>query len=305
MNMKVNILVLNYNCWFDTLECVNSILENDYQDFHIYLMDNCSSDDSKNQLEKNLHNIKNTTSQIQNATRTEYYINGQNKITFDAFPENHGFAGANNIIISELISKNEFIWLLNPDMIIQKDTLSCLINCAKLDDQFVVWGIITNDYLNRGVSTIVGGAKINPFLGTVSMQSSDLDYINGNALFCKTDVFKKYGLLNSEYFLYWEESDWGYSIKKQGGKLKVCKSSVAFDKGGTSIGRGFMADYYYTRNGLYFVKKHFSLLHLFTSIVFSFARIMNRLINGQFVRAKGVLYGLGAFLIGKKGKIEN
>jgi GT2 family glycosyltransferase len=299
---KVNILILNYNCWKDTIDCLLSILENDYKNYHVYIMDNKSTDDSNIQIEKSLSTIENILVDQIGDFRNEYIFSNAQKISFIKFPENYGFAGANNIIIEEIIEKEEYVWLFNPDMIMKKDTLVNLINCAESSDPLTVWGILTNDINNPDTTTIPGGAKVNPFLGTVSMKTNEIDYINGNALFCNLKVFKKYGILNSEFFLYWEETDWGYSIKKQGGVLKVCKDAVAFDKGGTSIGRGFIADYYYTRNGLYFVNKHFTIFHTFTSIIFCFVRIAHRLFKGQSLRAKGVFYGMLAFIVGKKGK---
>ena len=43
---KVYIILVNYNGWKDTLECLESILKNDYTNYQIIVVDNNSSDDS-------------------------------------------------------------------------------------------------------------------------------------------------------------------------------------------------------------------------------------------------------------------
>ena len=46
MNNKVSVILLNYNSWKDTVECIDSLLQSSYENFNIIVVDNCSSDDS-------------------------------------------------------------------------------------------------------------------------------------------------------------------------------------------------------------------------------------------------------------------
>ena len=81
---------------------------------------------------------------------------------------------------------------------------------------------------------------------------SRLDFISGGCLFTHAINFKRNGLLPEKYFLYWEETDWCYHARKKGCLLNVCTAAVCYDKISTIIGKGYLANYYYTINGLRF-----------------------------------------------------
>ena len=46
MNSKVSIVILNWNGWQDTIECLESIYQNEYLNYEIIIVDNDSKDDS-------------------------------------------------------------------------------------------------------------------------------------------------------------------------------------------------------------------------------------------------------------------
>ena len=70
----------------------------------------------------------------------------------------------------------------------------------------------------------------------------------------------------------------------------------------TTIGKGFLADYYYTRNGLLFLSKY-KKEKIPVVLFFNIFRFLKRVISGQPARAKGVYKGIISFL--KKDKYEN
>ncbi len=45
-NPTVAIIILNWNGWADTIECLESIFQNNYPNYKVVLVDNNSSDDS-------------------------------------------------------------------------------------------------------------------------------------------------------------------------------------------------------------------------------------------------------------------
>ncbi len=127
---------------------------------------------------------------------------------------------------------------------------------------------------------------------------SKLDYICGGALFTHAVNFRQLGGLPEKYFLYWEETDWCYNAKQNGFGLLVCESAVCYDKISSTIGKGFVADYYYSRNGLFFIKKYREKnipLVLFCAGL----RFFKRLIKGEWKRARGVLKGTMDYLKSK------
>ncbi|MEO6490972.1 MAG: hypothetical protein ABIO04_13605, partial [Ferruginibacter sp.] len=144
------------------------------------------------------------------------------------------------------------------------------------------------------------GGKINFNAGTSDFITykedvHQLDYISGGSLFTHANSFMEIGLLPEEYFLYWEEADWCYRAKNIGYSLLLCDQAICYDKVSTTIGKGFLADYYYTRNGLQFLSK-FKNVKVPTALFFSLFRFIIRIVSGQPTRARGVYAGMRSFL---------
>ncbi|WP_051910453.1 glycosyltransferase [Carnobacterium pleistocenium] len=91
--MEIGIVILNYLNWEDTVECIQSIKTQTYDDLEIVVVDNCSNNMSIENIKKHLHN--------------------DTKIYFLQTKENLGFAKGNNIGISyctnHLKIKNVFV----------------------------------------------------------------------------------------------------------------------------------------------------------------------------------------------------
>ena len=119
------------------------------------------------------------------------------------------------------------------------------------------------------------------------------------APYLHTDHLNTVGLLPESYFLYWEETDWCQHAVKSGLTLHVSLKAFCYDKISTTIGRGFLSDYFYTRNGLLFLKKYRSicLLSAVPAVVF---RLLIRIFRGETQRAKGMAKGVIDFLTGAR-----
>ena len=273
---KIFIIILNYNNWQDTIECVESVLKNDYPNYQVIVLDNNSPDNSmkhiKDWADKTINYVFFNKNEIEtmSISNSETVLGLKESKEPTNFPlvliqngENKGYAAGNNVFLRFLL-KNDiecFVFLLNPDTTIEPYTLKNLIKCAK-KDRMAVYGVNIYDYFEPKKEIIKGGFKITHY-GTVKPIRSrnmigELDFISGSALFCHIDVFKKIGLLPEEYFLYWEDADWCTLAKKQGIKLQLCKDTKVFDKGGKSTGgRGnSLSDYYYTLNIFKYYEKY-------------------------------------------------
>jgi GT2 family glycosyltransferase len=144
-----------------------------------------------------------------------------------------------------------------------------------------------------------GGFKVNFLSATVSLikdtaSSHRLDYISGGCLFTHTSNWKKIGLLPEEYFLYWEETDWCYRAKQSGCCLRVCTTAICYDKISTVIGKNFVANYYYSRNGLLFISK-FRRKNIPVVLFFLGIRFLKRIVTGRWARARGIYSGTKDF----------
>ena len=312
MEPLVYILILNYKNWQDVTHCLRSVFQLNYPRYSVFVIDNDSRNDS---LEHLIDWTKQSASEqpvpFHYFTREEFERNFNTgsicKLTFIQNHENQGFAAGNNLVIERLKKEDAYIWLLNPDMEVEPETLSELVKFAQAHSKQSVIGATIKHQLNANKIHLYGGARINFNSATVNLineksEIGEIDFICGGSLFTHANNFATIGLLPEEYFLYWEETDWCYRAKEQGYEMLVCTSAVCYDKISSTIGKGFLADYYYTRNGLLFVSRYRS--KKIPIVLFSaFLRLLKRLLSGNWERSKGVYSGILTFLNRRKNAI--
>ncbi len=256
--LKVCIIILNWNGWRDTLECLASLqplLER--RAAAVIVCDNASGDDSFAQILAYARRCFDET-QISVIDRPPS-DSPEQKSKEDKNPvfrliqtgANLGFAGGNNVGIRYALAAGNFdyMWLLNNDISVAPTALQALSACASARPEVGIFGSTVLDYYQRDVVQCAGGCRYYPLLtvfrnvlgnkkrhevmrcGTLS-----LDYIYGAAMFIKTETFKKAGLLNEEYFLFYEELDFTKRIKAAGYTIAWCKESEVCHKGSASVG---------------------------------------------------------------------
>jgi GT2 family glycosyltransferase len=304
---KVYIVILNYKQWQVTLQCLLSVLNSTYANYTIIVIDNDSQNDSLESIATELANQSLIPAQdytfIGKEDSDNKKITPDLKVVLLQNDENRGFAAGNNFVIDKLKDQNAYIWLLNPDVVVLENTLSNLIKFAKEESESSIIGAVIKQESDKDKLFCYGGAQLNFYSGRPKMIASEkdvnkLDFIYGGCLFTHLSNFKKLGLLPEQYFLYWEETDWCYTAKQQGHPLKVCSDAICYDKISTSIGKGYLSDYYYARNALYFMAK-FRKFRIPSVLFFMSIRWLRRLFSGQWGKASGMFWGTLDFLKGK------
>jgi len=151
----VYILILNYNGWKDTIECLESIFRLDYENYRVIICDNDSSDGSLDKIQAWAEGRLDVFLQHNNPLRHLSYppviknisylkhdreegeAGGDEKIT--NYPliliqtgANLGFAGGNNVGLRYALARDDFeyAWLLNNDTVVEPNTLNALIKKA-------------------------------------------------------------------------------------------------------------------------------------------------------------------------------
>jgi GT2 family glycosyltransferase len=319
---RVYVIILNYKKWEDVAECLETLFRSLYDNFTVIIIDN---DSQNNSLEYLVHWAENNTNfsnrlshfSIDKLLKPVVY----KYFNIDAFTDeiipadlpqlvfiqnkaNNGFAGGINPVLKCLLKEDAFIWLLNPDMVVEETTLHSLAAFATNNPPESIIGSVIKYYSNPGKIHLYGGGKINFNSGTIEMikRKSELfkmDYVSGGSLFTHARNFYNLGLLPEDYFLYWEETEWCYCAKMKGYKLCLCETAVCYDKVSTSIGKSFLADYYYTRNGLLFLSKY-KKKKVPVALFFTLLRFLKKIATGQRARAKGVYKGMLSFLNNNK-----
>ena len=232
-------------------------------------------------------------------------------IAFIQTGSNLGFAKGNNVAIRYIINNldipdNSKIFLLNPDTFISKYALSELNN---IDEDLFIVGSKIEDYNRLSGKQFLGAYKINKPFGIAKpikklSHKLKIDYIYGGALFTNKKTFLKNGLLPEDYFLYWEETDWCATAKANGVNFLINENSIVYNKYGGTIGRGYLAYYYFTRNGLIFYDKFYKK-HLVSVIFFCILRVFNKVRKGEKKQAIAIIDGIKDYFKGIKGFKKN
>ncbi|RST74170.1 glycosyltransferase family 2 protein [Siminovitchia acidinfaciens] len=276
---KVAIIILNWNSYNDTYECLKSLESLDYSNYQVFLVDNDSQDNSYYYLKKDYD-------------EGNFCI----PITFIQTGANLGFAGGNNVAIKKAYEQGyEYIWLLNNDTVVKSNALTPLVETMESDN---IVGIVGSKILYYNTNKIwFAGGKINNLIGTpkhIGINEEDInrhnsikevDYITGCSLLIRRSVIEKIGLMDEHYFLYFEETDWNIRAKQFGFKILFNPQSIIWHKVSQSTSNNdsfnYIVYYYSIRNNIYLIKKYYSKQVLISFLSFSFIRAIKTWIKNK------------------------
>ncbi|MBU2037230.1 glycosyltransferase family 2 protein [Patescibacteria group bacterium] len=292
---KVFIIIINFNGWSDTKECLESLGQVDYDNFEVILLDNASKGDYR-------------------LPTTDYRF----KIQTIYNKENLGFAGANNQGIKlALENKADYVLLLNNDTTVDSDFLSKLVEEAENDESAGIVGPLISFYDDRNKIWSAGGKITNHSTRgeLIAYQEIDegeyqvaeqVDYISGTCLLIKVEVIKKIGLISEDYFLYYEDTDWCVRADKAGWRCLLVPQSKIYHKASKSTQEfSYPYIYYHSRNGLMFSERFGNkFVVLLLSVWIFLKQILKLAVGYKRNWARPVLRGVWDFWVGKKGKIE-
>lgn len=306
MSDCVYVIMVNFKSALDVIESVTALLDSDYKNFKIVVVDNDSNDDSLDVLKDWLTHSFNDKwiyeayrhLDEESDERIRRIFSSGIKLYLIGSDYNGGFSFGNNIALRNIPDKS-FIWLLNPDSVVERQSLKYLVERASNEPGRVIVGAVLKSYEDRNKIICYGGCRINYVKGTVTpvVARKEIDYIHGGALFGKYSVFKEVGLLPEQYFLYWEETDWCIRAKRIGYRFVIEDRAIVYDKVGGSIGRGYLAEYYYTLNALRVITKYKGVLFMVPILTTNVIRMVYRIAAFKLDRAKAILSASLNFLL--------
>jgi GT2 family glycosyltransferase len=235
---KINIVVLNYNGKSCLKSCLASLFCVDYPNFEVVVVDNNSGDGS---LE---------------SARLDFP-----KATFIKNEQNLGFSAGNNVGIKYSLERTaDFVLLLNNDTEVRRDFLKQLVVSALENEKA---GLFSPQIFSENNKDIwFSGGKIDwlrmkSFHGTEELKydSVSSDFISGCAMLIRAEVFAKIGLLDEDFFLYWEDVDFSVRAKRAGYSLVVVANSHICHLEKSEINRPKKV-YWLVLSGLLFFKKN-------------------------------------------------
>ena len=324
MKPKVHIIVLNWNNWQDTIECLDSIFGLRYDNFQVLAVDNGSTDGSEEKIKEWAKGKSVSTVRYNRETAEQGGLPEKEKglaqpsIVLIQTKGNLGYAGGNNVGMRYALNQDDckYVWLLNNDTIIDRDALTEMVEMAETDEKVGKVGSKLLYHDRPNILQATGGCNIVPWMGNTSTIAADEEddgrwdeafepgYISGASLLVRKEVVERIGLMEDKYFLYWEDADWGVRARRKGYRLLYCpKSKVWHKEGGTSGYLSLKTDYYWIRNGLYFTKKFYP--YYLPLIPFSYLAkyALVRMLKNQPSNLKSYANGITDFLRGKTGPV--
>lgn len=263
---KVFIVILNYNRKECLKKCLASVYKIGYPNFEVVLVDNNSTDGS-----------------------LEMAMTGYSRFIFVKNEENLGYAAGNNKGIRYALERMaDYVLLLNNDVEVRENFLDCLIEEAENNPRVGILSPLVFDGYSGKVW--FSGGKID-WLRMKTVHETEIksdnnfesDFISGCAMLVKKEVFKRAGLLDEDFFLYWEDADFSFRAKQAGFKLKVAISSWV-DHYERKKSRSNTKTYWLVLSGLVFFKKNSGTYMKYWIAVYTYLRRFKNLIDVEFRR---------------------
>lgn len=179
---------------------------------------------------------------------------------------NLGFSGGCNVGINHCLEHGaDWIWLLNNDTKVGRDSLSCLMKVAHENSKAGVLGAMVmtgagDQFVASGAGEI-DFARFKTFLrrsAEAGAEFVECDWVSGSNLLLRAEALRKAGSFDEDYFLYFEDTELCWRMRQHGWTcLFVPDAKVEHVGGGsTEGGLTYWRAYYYTRNRLLFFLRY-------------------------------------------------
>jgi GT2 family glycosyltransferase len=233
--VELSIIFVNWNSSEYLRKCLESVYRHTKElSFEVIVVDNASTHDSLLEFQREFP----TARVIQSAT-------------------NVGFAAANNAGFR--VSRGKFILLLNPDTELIESSINILVkHISQLPDAGVVGCKLLNSDRSIQISSIQKSPtvlnqvidveylrlrwphcwlwRIGPLFAT-DISVAEVDVIPGACMLLRRDVFERVGMLTEDYFMYAEDLDLNYKLRRAGLKSYYVGETAIIHHGGRSSAR--------------------------------------------------------------------
>jgi hypothetical protein len=280
--MGIFVIIVNYNGSNDTIECLSSIVNSNYDNISVVIVDNQSSNDEFNKLQSIKYNFV-------KILRMNYNV---------------GFGVANNIGVDYAVKHGaDYILLLNNDTIIKENMIEELVKYADLETIVVP----SMYYFNEKNRLWYAGGKISRIKGTAQHYTSPqkkgyITFATGCCILLHRSIVEKYGLFDENYFMYHEDTDLSIKLVLHGIKIFYNPHAILWHKVGMSSNKiKGLQEYYIDRNRLYLMRKYKEYFYFTSYIYFILTRILKIFI--RVMKGDSISYMLSALNDFKKNKM--
>ena len=242
---SVLVIVLNYKRADDTLACLRHLYKQALPNMDILVVDNHSADGSVDRIRVGLA--------------------ASDRIL--ARDVNDGFTGGMNAGLTEAVAREyDYAWLLNNDAFPALDCLNRLIGFMDQNSKVI---LATPQLVGDDGREQHAGGKVDLSDGThqllvageLSGPHTGPTWLTGTALLVRVSALHRVGLLDPQYFAYWEDVDFSLRVVASGGDIRAVPAAKCLHKGGSSSGgiNSPLCQHLLTRNHWYFLTKHSTL----------------------------------------------
>lgn len=335
MSDTVYVVLLNYRGWSDTIACLESLLASTKTNMRVIVCDNASGDGSLDHIEdwargkieadrpdeprlaRLLGRIRRPL-QVQRMERKDVESGqplGAAQIILVDNGENLGFAAGNNVGLRLALAQPDmaYAWLLNNDTLVEPGCLAAMRDALVERSDKAVCGSVIHFFDRPEVIQALGGNRFNRLTGIAaqsegrfldesepfcpSTTAGRLAYVSGCSMLLPRRFLEEVGLMDEDYFLYYEEIDW---FTRAGDRFPPCIAPEAhlYHREGSAIGSpGWkrrataFADFHLYRSRFLFMRKH----HLSRLPLCFFAAMLESgkcLLRGQVSNVRAVFMAM-------------
>lgn len=282
-------VILGWQRQADTLECVRSLVQADYPNLRVVLVDNGSRDG--------------TPQRVRACFPTVHLIINSHNL---------GFAAGNNVGIEYALRQGaEYVFLLNNDSVVAADALAALVKVGQADPHI---GVLTPKiyfYHHRAKIWSAGArkAKLLPGLARIGFGKDDgpaydelreVDYTTGCAILVKSEVFREVGLFDPAYFMYFEDCDLSLRVRHAGYTIVYVPRAMAWHKHPLRTGNIPAAKWYQLARSTVLYCQRYSRFHRLSIIAYLGWVVMRECIKGHYKVISPCLRGLRDGLSGSR-----
>jgi GT2 family glycosyltransferase len=220
---SVEVIIVNYRNPQLTIDCLESLeaIQNEVDRLHVSLVDNCSPD--------------NSIEQLQSVCSERGW---QDWIEIIPSGRNGGFAYGNNVALRKVLNGSnqpEYFWLLNPDTLVRSGSLRSLVQFLQENDDtgivgshlvwpngeyptsvfrfFSILGELERGFAFGPVTRMLNRFRLVPEQPKVDAKA---DWVPGASMLIRTSTFETIGLLDESFFMYFEETDFCLRARRAG-----------------------------------------------------------------------------------------
>ena len=228
---------------FNSDEKIFSCLESISPSINIIIVENSNNEDFKNAVEKKYLNVK-------------CILTGKNL----------GYANGNNLGLTKV--KTKFSLILNPDTILEKNSLDNFFKSAKTFPDFSIISPAIQEEKDKELKK-----KNNNLI--------EVDNVKGFAMFLNMDQFKEVGFFDKNFFIYFEEIDLCRRLKLANKKIYLDPNIIIYHVGGSSHNKSIDYEMELSRNW-HWMWSTFYYHKKYSGFTFAFIKISNKLVSSLF-----------------------